>query len=189
MAVELLPCPWCGGRIVESVSEGTTFRWRKVDGCCADGPEVRHDTMADDQAAAEMDSHSRAIDAWNERHPATTAEPTATVEGAIHALDRLDDSAMAGNTSHHPDDYDTVRGAITSQAAEVAALRAEVAYRDNIINGHAADTREYQKHIAAAQRDADGLRALLREAAPFVGWTGAPDGLNARIDAALEARP
>lgn len=62
------PCPWCGGRLAAvTVSEGSTFRWRKVDGCCADGPEVRHDTMAGDQVAAEADSRRRAIEAWNHR--------------------------------------------------------------------------------------------------------------------------
>src|SRR5690606_2694625 len=66
--VELLPCPWCGEKLTTaSVSEGSTFHWRKVDGCCTDGPEVRHNTMADDQKAAEEDSRLRAIAAWNTR--------------------------------------------------------------------------------------------------------------------------
>jgi hypothetical protein len=65
---KLEPCPWCGERLASlTVSEGSTFRWRKVDGCCTDGPEIRHDTMADDQAAAEIDSTQRAITAWNTR--------------------------------------------------------------------------------------------------------------------------
>ena len=64
----LLKCPWCGEEMAGcTVSEGSTFRWRKVDGCCTDGPEVRHDTMADDQKAAEVDSTARAIAAWNTR--------------------------------------------------------------------------------------------------------------------------
>lgn len=67
MTEELKPCPFCGGSITGTVSEGSTFRWRKVDGCCADGPEVRHDTMADDQVSAERDSTLRAIAAWNRR--------------------------------------------------------------------------------------------------------------------------
>ena len=75
---ELKPCPWCGEKLTGvSVSEGSTFRWRKVDGCCTDGPEVRHDTMADDQAAAEIDSTRRAIEAWNTRHGAGDAEDAA----------------------------------------------------------------------------------------------------------------
>jgi hypothetical protein len=66
----LLPCPWCGARMERvSVTEGSTFRWRKVDGCCTDGPEVRHDTLAADQAAAEVNSRALAIAAWNTRAP------------------------------------------------------------------------------------------------------------------------
>lgn len=69
MDVELKPCPWCGEKLTSiRVSEGSTFRWRKVDGCCTDGPEVRHNTLADDQVAAEADSTRRAIEAWNTRH-------------------------------------------------------------------------------------------------------------------------
>lgn len=65
---DLLPCPWCGEKLASvSVSEGSTFRWRKVDGCCDDGPEVRHNTMADDQEAAEVESRAAAIAAWNTR--------------------------------------------------------------------------------------------------------------------------
>lgn len=73
---ELLPCPWCGEKLkMISVSEGSTFRWRKIDGCCTDGPEVRHDTLADDQTAAEADSYKRAVEAWNTRaHDSRDAE-------------------------------------------------------------------------------------------------------------------
>ncbi len=62
------PCPWCGESLKHArVIEGSTFRWRAMQGCCTDGPEVRHDTMAEDQAAAEEDSRKRAIEAWNTR--------------------------------------------------------------------------------------------------------------------------
>lgn len=65
---DLLPCPWCGNALNEVVvNQGTTFRWRVVSGCCTDGPEVRHDTMASDQKAADADSRARAITAWNTR--------------------------------------------------------------------------------------------------------------------------
>lgn len=64
---ELLPCPWCGDEVGDAVVEGSTFRWRMVAGCCTSGPAVRHDTMAEDQAAAEADSHKRARAAWNMR--------------------------------------------------------------------------------------------------------------------------
>jgi hypothetical protein len=77
---ELLPCPWCGQPLTEAnVVQGSTFRWRVVDGCCTEGPEVRHDTMAADQAAAEADSRARAIEAWNTR---------ATPKGAIMTKDK-----------------------------------------------------------------------------------------------------
>ena len=66
----LLPCPWCGQAMERpDVRETSTFRWRAVMGCCTSGPEIRHDTMADDQAAAEVDSRVRAIEAWNTRAP------------------------------------------------------------------------------------------------------------------------
>ena len=66
---QLRPCPWCGADPNPAVVEGSTFRWRLVDGCCTHGPEVRHDTLAADQQAAESDSRRRAIAAWNTRAP------------------------------------------------------------------------------------------------------------------------
>lgn len=65
---ELLPCPWCGQPLEDwKVVEGSTFRWRQVDGCCTPGPEVRHHTLAEDQEAAERQSTEDAITAWNTR--------------------------------------------------------------------------------------------------------------------------
>jgi hypothetical protein len=71
MSNELLPCPWCGGTMngEPSVSEGSTFRWLKVDGCCTDGPEVRVHTLEKDREAALDDARIRAIAAWNTRAP------------------------------------------------------------------------------------------------------------------------
>lgn len=63
----LLPCPFCGGEIAGDVIEGSTFRWRRVAGCCTDGPEIRHDTLASDQIDAEAQSRAAAIAAWNTR--------------------------------------------------------------------------------------------------------------------------
>ena len=81
---ELLPCPWCGraydGEPV--VSEGSTFRWRKVEGCCTDGPEVRHDTLTHDQVAAEVESTAAAITAWNTRATTSTKLPELPEPGA-----------------------------------------------------------------------------------------------------------
>ena len=95
--VVLLPCPWCGEELTAvRVSEGSTFRWRKVDGCCTDGPEVRHDTMADDQAAAEIDSTSRAIEAWN------TRAHSAEIAGALRDAERY--RWLKCNCQHMPDE-------------------------------------------------------------------------------------
>lgn len=63
----LLPCPFCGGAVAGDVVEGSSFRWRRVSGCCTDGPEIRHNTLAQDQAEAEAESRTRAIAAWNTR--------------------------------------------------------------------------------------------------------------------------
>lgn len=67
---KLKPCPWCGGALQEArVVEGDTFRWRKLQGCCTDGPEVHIDTLADDRVGAEERAAQAAIDAWNTRAP------------------------------------------------------------------------------------------------------------------------
>ena len=72
---ELLPCPWCGEKMGEPVViEGSTFRWRMVQGCCTDGPEVRYDTMSDDTQTAGADAARRAIEAWNARAPVASRE-------------------------------------------------------------------------------------------------------------------
>ena len=106
--VKLLPCPWCGEALASvSVSEGSTFRWRKVGGCCADGPEVRHDTMADDQVAAEVESRAKAITAWNTR--ANVIHHTAPLQYA------LDNAAR---------DIKTLREVRDAHIAEIEALRA-----------------------------------------------------------------
>lgn len=66
--MKVLPCPWCGEELQNpQVVEGSTFRWRVVDGCCTTGPEVRHNTLDDDQQTAEFDSTARAFEAWNRR--------------------------------------------------------------------------------------------------------------------------
>ena len=107
--MQLEPCPWCGEALASvSVSEGSTFRWRKVDGCCADGPEVRHDTMADDQVAAEVESRAKAITAWNTR--ANVLHHTAPLRYAL-------DNAVR--------DIKTLREVRDAHAAEIEALREE----------------------------------------------------------------
>ena len=71
---ELKPCPWCGEKLkFGAVIEGSTFRWRVLQGCCTDGPEVRYDTLSSDPAKAEAEARERAIAAWNERDPAILA--------------------------------------------------------------------------------------------------------------------
>ena len=76
MDEHVLPCPWCGNALTGvTVNEGTTQQWRKVVGCCADGPEVRFvfpgasssGSRAAAFLAAEQDARKRAIEAWNTR--------------------------------------------------------------------------------------------------------------------------
>jgi len=82
---ELKPCPWCGEAVEDTVIEGSTFRWRMVAGCCTSGPEVRHNTLADDQVAAEAQSRADAITAWN-RRPADV-DASQPQQGAVDAFD------------------------------------------------------------------------------------------------------
>ena len=62
------PCPFCGHDGV-TVVEGSTFRWRVAmcERCGAQSGEVRHNTLAEDQAEAENRSTLEAIGIWNER--------------------------------------------------------------------------------------------------------------------------
>jgi hypothetical protein len=114
----LLPCPWCGCELSSvSVSEGSTFRWRKVDGCCTDGPEVRHDTMADDQAAAEADSEERAIEAWNNR--AHLAQPALAVDVVAW---RWRDNVRPGLPWDVTDDEDVINGMRRTGGYEIEPL-------------------------------------------------------------------
>jgi Lar family restriction alleviation protein len=71
----LKPCPFCG-HVGISVCEGSTFRWRYAmcDNCGAQAGEVRHNTLADDQAAATKESHAEAIKEWNTRAAELSAQ-------------------------------------------------------------------------------------------------------------------
>lgn len=64
----VLPCPFCGDS-KPTVFEGSTFRWRVAvcNNCGAYAPEVRHDTLAEDQKQAGIESDAAAIVAWNTR--------------------------------------------------------------------------------------------------------------------------
>lgn len=64
----VLPCPFCGDN-QPTVFEGSTFRWRVAvcNSCGAYAPEVRHDTLAEDQKQAGIESDAAAIAAWNTR--------------------------------------------------------------------------------------------------------------------------
>src|SRR5690606_27169108 len=57
-----------------------------------------------------------------------------------------------------------------AHAAEVAERDARIAYRDNIIAGHAADTREYQKQIQQSEARAETAEARVRELEAVAGY-------------------
>jgi len=133
--VAMNPCPWCGGEVGPIVEEGATFRWRRVTGCCANGPEVRHDTLADDQAAAEVESRAAAIAAWNERPVEVTLRAQleaaeAEAEQQREWADRFKHMVITcGVAATHPDPNLTLTGAYkekwnSQQADSVRALRA-----------------------------------------------------------------
>lgn len=91
---KLLPCPWCGGTLKDGVVlEGDTFRWRRVQGCCTDGPEVRIDTLSDDRELAEQQAKEQAYDAWNTRAALTPPEgwvlvPVEPTEEQLYAMEK-----------------------------------------------------------------------------------------------------
>lgn len=103
MTAELLPCPFCG-HVGVTMTEGSTFRWRILEcaGCGATTGEVRHNTVADDQVAAEEATRAEAIAAWNTRAAPSPPdgwklvpiEPTAEMIEAGHAEY---ERAMLGN--------------------------------------------------------------------------------------------
>jgi hypothetical protein len=94
----MLPCPWCGEAVEPFIQEGSTFRWRSVAGCCTNGPEVRHDTLAADQNAANVDSVRRAIAAWNTR--ASTQPDVIDAEIARLREDALLDAKVIDSLSN-----------------------------------------------------------------------------------------
>jgi Lar family restriction alleviation protein len=67
MNPNLKPCPFCGTNDALNPTEGTTFRWVRIEcGCGAVGPEARRDSMAPKDAAEDF---RRAAKEWNERKP------------------------------------------------------------------------------------------------------------------------
>ena len=132
--VAMNPCPWCGGEVGPIVEEGATFRWRRVTGCCANGPEVRHDTLADDQAAAEVESRAAAIAAWNERPVEVTLR--AQLEAAEAEVRAIWDAMPAtlryldlpdGGDVPLPEQVRRMGEDVVNQQARAEAAEAEVA--------------------------------------------------------------
>lgn len=78
-AMELLPCPFCGGAWI-TVVDGSTFRWRQAycEQCEAKGPEVRIQTLGDGSKEQwEEQARKDAIAEWNRRAAlAAPQEPT-----------------------------------------------------------------------------------------------------------------
>ena len=68
MNENIKPCPFCGGNEV-SISEGSTFRWVRVEcRCGVIGPEVRKQTAGSGTKEEWFcDAAARAIVEWNKR--------------------------------------------------------------------------------------------------------------------------
>ena len=81
----VLPCPFCGDN-QPTVFEGSTFRWRVAvcNNCGAYAPEVRHDTLAEDQKQAGIESDAAAIVAWN-----TRAAPVRTKDLTVDEIEAI----------------------------------------------------------------------------------------------------
>lgn len=157
VADALLPCPWCGCAMDDPlVTEGSTFRWRKVSGCCADGPEVRHDTMAEDQAAAELESRAAAIAAWNTRPLATLPTQSAGVEerkkevmlrwllARTYSGANLycDDGEMSDSSAHPAidflrDDWEVIESKMQERAAALRTKQPAASEGDGLARIHA----------------------------------------------------
>ena len=160
-ARELLPCPWCGDELTDcTVSEGSTFRWRKVDGCCTDGPEVRHNTMADDQEEAERDSTRRAIEAWNLRAPDQATEALRAERDAAFRMSRCECASdeCCANLVKHQQRAERLAEALRDAATSMQTI-ADKAGRDEYlmtmdeVRGYA--NSRANAALAAQQQEAD----------------------------------
>lgn len=195
MSVELKPCPWCGDSLkVVRVVEGDTFRWRRVQGCCADGPEVRHDTLAENQAAAHEDSERRAIEAWNTRasQGAAAGVPAGLIESLRHArcgvaterrsgavskplselaadareaLDSMDDFArMDVGVDAHGPRGVLDRFIAAAKDTEIEALRAEVERLTGCLATANANHEQFERQWYLERDRAERLEEALRAA-------------------------
>lgn len=165
---ELLPCPWCGDDLSEaSVSEGSTFRWRKVDGCCTDGPEVRHDTLADDQEEAERNSRQRAIGAWNTR-ALRSAQVQQEAVGYVHPIEFEEMKKEGGSIKlgDRSEAYGRTMPLYTAPPADALGAVRELAaqMRHELAADKGLDYTEYEKgRIAEKQRCLSLLESALAQ--------------------------
>lgn len=76
------PCPFCGHSEI-GVVEGESFRYCRsmCPYCGAQGPEVRKNTLADNQGAANVEANTQAIEEWN-----TRADLLPTIEDLVDLI-------------------------------------------------------------------------------------------------------
>ncbi len=85
----LLPCPFCGKKLEDlSMTDGSTFRWIEVHGCCGWTNEIRransyHENMFIQEHADEAAAQ------WNTRAPPDTAALQARITKLEAALQEI----------------------------------------------------------------------------------------------------
>lgn len=115
-AIELLPCPFCGGEAELQIRPNAMSKWRHSVGCAS--------TSCGASGPVEDRKH-RAVDEWNRRTDLSQASVAAALEAAAALCDRGHAGVYWGSAIRAlitPDQHDALAAHV---AAEVAKARAE----------------------------------------------------------------